>query len=57
MYPLILSLQQEAKQMKRQEQMVLNYPIFDGEKVIEAASVVIENGVITAVEECGKDRL
>ena len=41
--------------MGRQEEIVLNYPIFDGEKVIEAASVVIENGVITTVEKCEKE--
>ena len=46
-----LSLQQEAKQMSRQERTDLNYPIFDGEKMVEAASIAIENGVITAVEE------
>ncbi len=28
---------------------VLNYPLFDGERVIENASVVIKNGVITAL--------
>ena len=39
--------------MSRQERTDLNYPIFDGEKMVEAASIVIENGVITAVEECG----
>lgn len=27
----------------------LNYPLFDGEKVWEAASVTVENGVITGV--------
>lgn len=30
---------------------VLNYPLFDGEKVITNASVTIKNGVITAVNE------
>lgn len=33
------------------KRMMLNYPLFDGEKVIEKACVVIENGIITAVEE------
>ena len=37
--------------MKHKEQLLLNYPLFDGEKVIENASVVIENGIITAVNE------
>lgn len=31
--------------------IILNYPLFDGEKVIESASVVIENGIITTVTE------
>lgn len=31
--------------------ITLNYPLFDGEKVIENASVVIENGIITTVTE------
>lgn len=30
---------------------ILNYPLFDGEKVIENASVTIENGMISAVNE------
>lgn len=29
--------------------VTLNYPLFDGEKVIENASVTVENGIITAV--------
>ncbi len=37
--------------MNTHEKFILNYPIFDGEKVIEKASVVVENGVITAVNE------
>ena len=35
--------------MNQQEKLVLNYPLFDGEKVIESASVTIENGTIIAV--------
>ncbi len=31
--------------------MTLNYPLFDGEKIIENASVTIEDGRITAVKE------
>lgn len=30
----------------------LNYPLFDGEKVWEGASVTVEHGVITSVQEC-----
>lgn len=40
--------------------MQLNYPLFDGEKVIENASVTVENGMITAVgeaESVDRDRL
>ena len=37
--------------MKHEEQRLLNYPLFDGENVIENASVVIENGINTAVNE------
>lgn len=29
--------------------VTLNYPLFDGEKILENASVTIENGIITAV--------
>lgn len=31
--------------------MILNYPLFDGEKFLEKASVTLEDGVITAVAE------
>ena len=31
----------------------LKYPIFDGERVLESACITIENGIITAVTECG----
>lgn len=37
--------------MKQQEKTILNYPLFDGENVIENASVVLENGMITAINE------
>ncbi len=37
--------------MKKQGQIVLNYPLFDGEKVIEKAAVVIEDGRIASVTE------
>lgn len=33
------------------ENIILNYPLFDGKKVFENASVIIENGIITAVNE------
>lgn len=31
--------------------ITLNYPLFDGEKIIENASVVVENGIVTSVAE------
>lgn len=37
--------------MKQHKKIILNYPLFDGEKVIENAAVVIEDGIITAVNE------
>lgn len=42
---------QEEEAMKHTEQRRLNYPLFDGERVMENASVVMENGIITAVNE------
>lgn len=43
--------------MKKQNEPLpsfcLNYPLFDGRKVLENASVVIENGRIAAVSEAG----
>lgn len=30
----------------------LKYPLFDGEKVLEAAAVTIENGIVTSLREC-----
>lgn len=30
----------------------LRYPLFDGERVHEGATVRVENGIITAVREC-----
>lgn len=31
----------------------LYYPLFDGERVWEAACITVENGIITSVKECG----
>ena len=33
----------------KQEQMILKYPFFDGEKVVENSAVVIEGGMITQI--------
>lgn len=41
----------EEETMKQQEKIILHYPLFDGEKVIENASIVIEDGIITAIKE------
>lgn len=35
----------------KENKIILNYPIFDGNNLIENASVVIENGIITDVLE------
>lgn len=37
--------------MNTHEKFVLNCPIFDGKQILEHASVVVENGVITAINE------
>ena len=37
--------------MNQQEKLVLNYPLFDGEKVMESASVIVENSTIMAVNK------
>lgn len=37
--------------MEHKEQLILNYPLFDGEKIIENASVTVTDGVITSVSE------
>ncbi len=37
--------------MKQQEQLILNYPLFNGKKVIENASIVIEDGMIARITE------
>lgn len=42
----------EGESVKNSEEFVLNYPLFDGEKIIENASVTIKDGIITSVTEC-----
>lgn len=39
----------EEKDMKQQERVILNYPLFDGEKVIENGTVVVEDGFIKEI--------
>lgn len=41
----------EEKDVEHKGTFVLNYPLFDGEKVIENASVSVTDGVITSVTE------
>lgn len=41
----------EKNSIKQQEQVLLNYPFFDGERVVENASVVIEDGMIVKIAE------
>ncbi len=41
----------EEEIVKSEGQIILNYPLFDGEKIIENAEVVINDGVITSVSE------
>ena len=50
-YSELVSVENEKDSSIHQEQMILNYPLFDGEKVTENASVVIEDGVITQITE------
>ncbi len=50
-YSELVSVKNEKDLPTQQEQLILNYPLFDGKKVIENASVVIEEGVITQVTE------
>lgn len=42
--------------MSQEEQMILNYPLFDGKKVIENASVIIKSGRIDEVTEIDKGK-
>lgn len=46
-----VSTGQKLDNTKQSEQIILEYPLFDGENVIENAAVVIENGIITQVKE------
>lgn len=50
-YSELVSVENEKDSSTRREQIILNYPLFDGKKVTENASVVIEDGVITQITE------
>lgn len=43
--------QSEENNLEYREDFTLNYPLFDGEKVIENASVTVTDGIITSVTE------
>lgn len=47
----LVSVAKEAVSRDQKESIVLKYPLFDGKKVIEHASVVVEGGKITQVME------
>lgn len=47
----LVSVKNKKDSSTQQEQMILNYPLYDGKKLIENASVVIEDGVITQITE------
>lgn len=50
-YSELVSVEKEEDSIKQQEQIILNYPFFDGEKVVENAAVVIEDEMITQIAE------
>lgn len=49
-YSELVSVEKEENFIEQREQMILNYPFFDGKKVVENAAVVIEDGRITKIE-------
>ena len=50
-YSELVSVKKDETYVKRQEQLILNYPFFDGEKVVENSAIVIDNGIITEILE------
>lgn len=50
-YSELVSVKKKTDPQNSQKQMILNYPFFDGEKVIENAAVVTEKGIITQIKE------
>lgn len=49
-YSELLSVQKKEATIKQHEPMLLKYPFFDGEKVVENSAVVIEDGMIVKIE-------
>lgn len=49
-YSELVSVKKKEESPIQQDRIILNYPLFDGKKVIENASVVMENGVITQIK-------
>lgn len=50
-YSELIAVKKVEAVIKQQEEVVLNYPFFDGEKVIENTAVVIRDGMITRMEK------
>lgn len=50
-YSELVSVKKEVSPIGQQEQLILNYPFFDGEKIVENAAVVIKDGTITQIME------
>lgn len=50
-YSELVSVEKVTDSGKRHDQLVLEYPFFNGEKVIENASVVIEDGMIKKIRK------
>lgn len=50
-YSQLLSVKKNAELLKSQEGITLNYPFFDGSRVVEHTAVVIQDGVISQIRE------
>lgn len=50
-YSELVSVEKERTCINPQEEMVLKYPFFDGQKVVENAAVVVKDGIITQIAE------
>lgn len=50
-YSELVSVEKKEDSPKCSEQVVLNYPLFDGKKVVENAAVVIEEGTIAKITQ------
>lgn len=50
-YSELVSVEKKESAKEQQKEIILNHPFFDGEKVVENASVVIQNGKIAKITE------